>query len=172
MNTLPISDTSGTAFPEKTLLERIAEFVAIGALTTSLAFIYYYWNQLPGQIPVHFSFSGDPDRWGDKMVLLAVVFVQAVIYLLMTFFSSRPSVYSLPLWLYEQERVTMRSFLRKMLILLKAEVMAMLTFIIWTMVHVAIGSGQALSVVYMILFITIILCTVAWFAVRYFRVSR
>lgn len=63
----------------------------------------------------------------------------------------------------------MRTLLRRMLIFVKAEVMVMLTFMVWTTIHVAIGTGQSLSVKYIILFVTIIFGTVVWFAIRVFR---
>ncbi|MEK7775630.1 MAG: DUF1648 domain-containing protein [Candidatus Zixiibacteriota bacterium] len=169
MNAPQTSGIGAPTFPERTIIEKAAELIAVGALALTFILVYYYWNRVPGRIPIHFGFSGEPDRWGDKIVLLVVVFVQTVIYLLMTFFSDRPSIYALPLWLIQPEREKMRAMMRQMLILVKAEVMAMLTFIIWTTIHVAIGDGQSLSVKYMILFVTLLLVTVAGYTIRLFR---
>jgi uncharacterized membrane protein len=169
MNAPQIAATGSSAFTEKTLLERAAEIIAIGALAVTFSLLFYFWEKVPGRIPIHFGFAGEPDNWGDKSVLAVVVFVQIVIWLVMAYFTSRPWVYSLPLWLNEAERVKMRALIRQMLIFVNAEVMAILTFIIWTTINVAIGTGQSLSVKYMILFCTLILGTVIWFTIRIFR---
>ena len=169
MNASQLYGDGAPSFPERTFLEKTAEVIAIGALAITFALLFYYWDRVPGRVPIHFGLTGEPDRWGDKILLIVVIFVQTVIYLLMTFFAERPSVYSVPLWLYQPEREKMRALMRRMLIFLKAEVMAMLTFIIWTTIQVAIGSGHLLGVKYMILFVTVILGTVAWFATRIFR---
>jgi uncharacterized membrane protein len=169
MSTPLASGKGAPAFPERTIIEKAAEIIAVVALAITFGLLFYYWDRVPSRIPIHFGFSGEPDSWGDKIVLLVVVFVQAVIYLLMTFFAERPSICALPLWLIQSEREKMRGLTRQMLILLKAEVMAMLTFIIWTMIHVAIGDGQSLSVKYMILFVTLLLSTIGWYTIRLFR---
>lgn len=54
----------------------------------SLPFIYlaYVWNQLPEKVPVHWSFNGEVNRYGNKIELILIPFLLPfLIYILLTF---------------------------------------------------------------------------------------
>ena len=46
-----------------------------------LPFIYlaYVWNQLPAEVPIHWNFKGEIDRYGSKLELVLVLFLLPVL---------------------------------------------------------------------------------------------
>ncbi len=51
---------------------------------TPFIYLVVIWNQLPGQVPVHFNGAGEPDGWASKYSLIFLPgFLSLFIYLLM-----------------------------------------------------------------------------------------
>ncbi|MFO7181641.1 MAG: DUF1648 domain-containing protein [Pseudomonadota bacterium] len=63
-------------------LEVLLDGISLLAWGGSVASLSARWSSIPGRVPVHFDASGNPDRWGDKGALLALVVVPLVIGLL------------------------------------------------------------------------------------------
>ena len=65
----------------KLILKQELSLIAIVALP----FIYlaYIWNELPEQVPMHWNFKGEIDRYGDKTELLIIPFaLPLLVYLI------------------------------------------------------------------------------------------
>jgi uncharacterized membrane protein len=57
-----------------------SEFAAAIAILLSVLIIIQFWAVLPDRIPIHFGFSGQPDAWGDKVMIWLLPAVAAIIF--------------------------------------------------------------------------------------------
>jgi len=56
------------------------ELAAAIAILLSVLIIVQFWAVLPDRIPIHFGFSGQPDAWGDKVMIWLLPAVAAIIF--------------------------------------------------------------------------------------------
>ena len=55
------------------------ELPLIAIILLPFAYLAYIWNQLPGQVPMHWNAKGEIDRYGDKSELLLLPFLLPVL---------------------------------------------------------------------------------------------
>jgi uncharacterized membrane protein len=53
--------------------------------------VAYLVMVLPATIPVHFNFSGMPDRWGSKKTLWVLPIIASMVYVLLAFIKRMPA---------------------------------------------------------------------------------
>lgn len=64
-----------------------------------LIYLAFIWRQLPEQVPMHFDFKGNPDRFGNKTELLTMILVLAamsagIFFLLSNIYKIDPKKYA------------------------------------------------------------------------------
>jgi len=53
-------------------MKKLQEFATIAIVSLPFLYLAYLWNGLPEQVPVHWNFQGEIDRYGSKMELLLI----------------------------------------------------------------------------------------------------
>jgi len=60
------------------------ELPIIGIVLMPFIYLAFIWNTLPKKVPTHWNYKGEIDHWGDKISLLALLFMLPVLtYLLL-----------------------------------------------------------------------------------------
>jgi len=67
--------------PPGGLLDAALELLALGGMLMCLLIVAFNYAGLPAEIPVHFTLNGEPDRWGGKGELWAIVAVVLMVCL-------------------------------------------------------------------------------------------
>lgn len=73
--------------------DKISEVVSVSVVLSSVCLVVYSLPKLPDIVPIHFNFSGEPDNYGSKYLLLLGPFIAFPIYALMTYISLHPEFY-------------------------------------------------------------------------------
>jgi uncharacterized membrane protein len=55
-----------------TRLERALQWFSRATLVAWLGYGFLVWDHIPARVPTHFGFTGAPDAWGDRSVLLTL----------------------------------------------------------------------------------------------------
>jgi uncharacterized membrane protein len=71
-----------------------SELAAAIAILLAILIIVYFWAVLPDRIPIHFGFSGQPDAWGDKMMIWLLPTVAAIIFVTLAAVSRYPHTFN------------------------------------------------------------------------------
>jgi len=71
-------------------VEIIIEAIAFLGLVGVIVLIAVSWGNLPDRIPHHFDFSGRPDAWGGKWILVLMAAIPAVLYAMLSVFGRIP----------------------------------------------------------------------------------
>jgi len=95
------------------------------------------WSSLPGEIPVHFGFTGRPDRWGGRWQAWIVPLVGLGIYCA---FSVATGSWN---WLLGRPAELPRGL--EPMILLRLSIGALMTYITWGTVRVALKEAERLD---------------------------
>lgn len=130
------------------------EVISILLLIGMFAYVAVRWNDLPELVPGHFNAEGEIDRWGNKIEILVMPVVLAVLFVFLTMVSYLPSRLNVPVKGEPMDRDEIFKDLRNLLVLLKVELAALFFFFTY---HVA--TSQPLPIWYLPLFLAIVLGT-------------
>ena len=97
------------------------------------------WNSLPDEIPVHFGFSGRPDRWGGRWQAWIVPCVALAIY---GAFSTAGGTWG---WMLGRRSELPRGI--EPLLLIRMFVDLLMTYITWGSIRVARKEAEGLNLV-------------------------
>jgi uncharacterized membrane protein len=121
------------------------ELAAAIAILVSILLIVQFWAVLPDRIPVHFSFSGQPDAWGDKVTIWRLPAVAAILFVVFAAVSRYPHIFNYPVRITDENAQRQYLLGRGFLVLLKAEVCWLFAFIVRQQIIVALGNTQKFS---------------------------
>lgn len=88
---------SGRSFnwPEMTPQDWLMEIMSLLGLVAMLFYVFYHYPKLPGSIPDHFDFNGNPQTFGDRnqvwIIPIISLFMYAMLPNIMRFRLSYPS---------------------------------------------------------------------------------
>lgn len=148
-------------------IEFLLEIAAAAAILTGGILLLKYWNQLPPVAPRHFDLRGTPDAWGGKGMVSALFITNLLLYSLLTltrvcgprFSKKGSSILSLNLAM-------------ELLTWTKAAVAVSFTYLLWSMIAIALGRAASLSPLFMPLFIGLTLAVVGLYTVLIFRAEK
>lgn len=151
-----------------TLMEFIAEVVALIGLVLPIIYMAAIWSTIPDIVPTHFGLSGQANAWGGKESLLGLVGISIFIYILLTVISKFPHTYGLS-WSTEQNVVVQYKIGRLMVQMLKAEVVWIFAYINWISIKGAFVKGMVVGNAFLIISFLIVFGTIG---VCIWRASR
>lgn len=131
-------------FP-KTGIEVAADIIGIGALLLSLVFTLLNWGGIPQEIPAHFDFEGNVDRYGAKVELFILPIIAVALLILMQLVEKKPWLYNYPDRLNEENVVRFYTEGRKMMNFTKNLVNILFASISVQSVRIALGDIDSLS---------------------------
>ena len=158
-------------------MRKSLEVVALAALTIQ---IWMTWQalhgaaRLPGRIPTHFDFAGNPNGWGSPPTLLIYPLVAAILYALITATAMFPAAFNYP----AQVQVTAENLARlqaialDMIAWLKAELVCLFAWIQWAAIRAAHNPQRGLPGYMAPIAIVLILGTIGWFLMAQIRAGR
>lgn len=149
-------------------LEALLNAVSVLIFFMMLSYLFVQYGTLPERVPVHYSGSGEVDRWGGKSGLLLLPVIGAVMWIGMTLMERYPHTYNY-LNLTEANAEAQYKNGRLMINVLKNEIVVLFSFISIQTVRVASGVVEGLGIFFMPIFLVGILGTVILFMLRMLR---
>ncbi len=153
----------------RTPFEVSLEWVAAIGLASIFVMLAWAWSELPDRVPQHFGVSGRPDAWGGKQILWLFPGVAAGLSLLLTITNRFPQTFNYPWPITEQNAAVQYVLARTLLTALKAEIVALLAYLEWETIQVALGKSSGLGAGFTPVFLGVIALTTAIYFVRAYR---
>jgi uncharacterized membrane protein len=126
-------------------LEKIIELAAGIGILAVIFILLLYRPAIPDIIPRHFNGAGNPDAWGDKGLLSALLAIPIAIYLAITLLSRFPQFYNYPFALTEENVERQYRCARMLMAALKAEIVWFFAYLEWKIIETAFGNAQGLG---------------------------
>lgn len=79
---------------EKLAVAKVFDVLVIALFAAALVYLFWYWNQLPDQIPAHFGVDGEVDRYGSRVELFLLPIIGIVMWLGMSLLEKYPHTYN------------------------------------------------------------------------------
>lgn len=152
-----------------TPMEWLLQAVTTIILLATIAVVAYYWNQLPGQITIHFNIFGKPDNQGTKDWLIYLCGLSILNFLLMTVISRFPHTYNYLRPVTEANAAHQYSLARKFMFVMNLEVTGIMFFAIWSCIQVSLGASSTLDMTSMV---TLLVALLISSGIYTYRASR
>ncbi len=126
----------------------VLDVVAFAGVVVCVVLAVGLWSELPERVPQHFGWSGKPDAWGGRWILVFLCVVAAGMDVLLSVAPRFPHQFRPSGWVTEQNEARQYPIAFSMLAWLKAEVVWMLALIVWITVRVALGKAEGLGILF------------------------
>lgn len=146
------------------------EALSLAALVTMFLVVGKSWPELPGRIPVHFGFLGQPNSWGGKDSIWLLPGLGVLVYGFLSFARGRPYLMNVPFEI-DKSNPKVLALLHDYLAVSKASVMLVLAILCWRSVEVAAGRAAGLGTVFLPLTMALIFVPIITYFVKLSKVS-
>lgn len=118
------------------------------ALLGMLVYLLMKWNQIPDQIPAHYNFAGEIDRYDSKTSILIVPVLTVFLFAMLTTIVHIPSMWNMPFEVSEGAKEKIKIAIQNMLLTMRCFITMMFTYMISCSIY-----GRSLSANFTILMI-------------------
>jgi uncharacterized membrane protein len=153
----------------KTFLEKLHDLICIFVLIVMFAYLFFVGSDMPEKVPIHFNAMGEADGWGSKWSLIILLLLGLVTYIGLSILGKYPHVYNYLREITERNAPFQYLNARMMVSWLKVEIVALMGYLEWTSIQLALGRGVVLGKWFLPISLMIIFGTILFFAVRSFK---
>ena len=145
----------------------LAETVAVAGLIVAFVLPAFYWSALPERVPSHFGPSGQADVWSARGFVWFLPAMTVVVYLLLTLISLVPArYYNYPWRITEENAPRQVRIVRRLLCVLRAELVWLFVYLTWQTIRVALGQVSGLGSAFLPVTLVVVFGTVVYYFVR------
>lgn len=155
--------------PEWSALEKVLQIVCILMLICYIALFSAVFGQLPSSVPTHFNIFGTPDSYGSKNVFIMYLIMTVGIYIVITILERFPRLWNLPFEITEQNAKREYQIAREMAVLIKTEIGAIFTYMLFAMTKMAKCQWQSIGSWFEITSSVILIATIVLYIIRMFK---
>ena len=95
-----------------------------------------FWDRIPDQVPMHYDFAGNIDRWGKKSEMLLLPVMAWLLYLLLTVIERFPKIWNTGVTVTEENRERVYTLLLHLISTMKFIIVCIFT---WLTVQTPLG---------------------------------
>lgn len=145
-------------------------FNVVGVLifTATLLFLFLQYGDLPEHVPGHYNEAGKADRWGSKGELHWLPLIGACLWIGMTILERYPHTFNY-INLTEENVEFQYKNGRRMINVLKNEMLILFSYITVQSIRVANGTAEGLGVLFLPIFLLIIFGSLLFFVMKMLR---
>lgn len=134
---------------------KIASILCALLLAAATIFVLMRWSQIPDQIPTHYNFASEPDRYGGKGSLILMMALAWVVFFTITISVRYPDKWNMPVEVTEENRSRLYAITRAMM-----EVIKILTVALFILLFTTAAANITMPAWPMIAIVVAILVTV------------
>lgn len=156
----------------KTIFDRLVELLTFLAVIASLVIPVYYYQDLPGEIPMHFNTSGTPDRVGPRSSIWFLPILGAFLCIGINRLIKFPHLFNYPGKITDKNARVSYQMAQRSLRMINLIVAGSIAYLTLEMIFTALGRSQGFSREFLILFSVLILGTPLFFLLKMRRMIR
>ena len=80
-------------------------------LISIIFFLIIIWSKIPDEVPMHYDFAGNTDRWGSKLEIIILPIISWIMYIFMTIIEKFPQVWNTGVKVTEENKERVYSIL-------------------------------------------------------------
>jgi len=123
-------------------VDRLIETAGLAALLLIIILTFVYYRDMPSQIPVHFSFSGEPDQMGGKPTIWRIPVISLILYVALTLINRFPHIFNYPVRITEENTFRLYRLATRTLRILKTMLMCLFLYITISVIWIGLGKSE------------------------------
>ena len=145
----------------------IFEIIAWGPLAGLIILPFFYYDQLPDQIPSHFNGKGEPDAFSKKSSIWMLPIIGTAIFLFLHYLARIKDLrVNYPKKLSPEQEHRKIGLARQLLHTLKIILPAIFLFIVYRTIQTALGHSQGLGRYFIYIFLLLIFGVIAYYLIQ------
>lgn len=104
---------------EKEIIYKASTALCACLLFAATIFVILNWHQVPDEIPIHYNFSGEVDRYGGKGALIFMMILAWVLLVVFSVISKCPNCWNMPVKVTDENKDKLYSITKMMLEIVK-----------------------------------------------------
>ncbi len=141
---------------EKTTLDYILDCITFCLIGLSLLYTIYWYSELPHQIPMKFSRTGEVNRYGTKFSILILQTIGIITTLAIFYLNKFPHIFNYPKRITKQNAKTMYSEATRMLRFLNVGIALIFATISYEIINIAIGNTNKIPMISSYILISVV----------------
>jgi len=147
----------------------IVEVIGAIFLLLMVGFPWYYFNELPEIIPVHYNTAGEPDGFSQKIAIWTLPGITLAIYLGMLILNNFPHILNYLKKITEENAEQQYRLATKLLRTLRMLIAVSFFYIVYRTIQVSMNNADGLGTYFLPIFITVMFGTVAIYSYQALR---
>ncbi len=129
------------------------ELIGLVALAGLLILpLLYFWD-LPGTIPQHYGFNGQPDAFGSKGMIWLLPLIGLIMFSGLTILNRYPHAFSYPVRITKENALRQYTFPTKLVRILKAFVACLFCYLNYSTIQISIGKQSGLGTGFLLILV-------------------
>ncbi|UOR11182.1 DUF1648 domain-containing protein [Halobacillus amylolyticus] len=125
--------------------EKFSTLLSFLAIVVAFIYLFIVWTRIPDTIPVHFSVSGEPDRYGGKWSVVALPIISLFIWVTFTMLEKYPHVHNYIVNINENNAGAQYKNAVLMLSMLKLVIVLTFSYLTWASIQIGLGYQESLG---------------------------
>lgn len=142
------------------------EIVCLISLLGVTLYLLINWSQIPQQVPMHYDWAGNIDRWGNKGELVILPIISWILYLLITGMEQFPRIWNTGVTVTEENQIRVYRTLKYMIKTLK-----LIMVLDFTILNVCSITGRELPSWFLVVFLVAVFGDLIFWLVRLVKVK-
>ncbi len=152
--------------PSEDQFERLMNWVALASLLLLIIVPVLYYSELPDEIPIHFGFLGEPDRFGDKSIIWILPIIGIGMYVGLRIVARYPHKHNYLVEITEANAENQYRNGRKLVLTTLTFIILAFLYITFGVIQVAFGNWEGLGNFFLPIFLVAQAAILIYFLMR------
>jgi uncharacterized membrane protein len=150
----------------KTSTDRMLDLLTVFLLVVFWGLSFYYYSELPKEIPIHFDYTGEVDNYASKKTIFLLPLIGSMLAGFLTLVSRHPETFNYTVTITPENAE--RQYRNSLLMMKVMRVVIVFLFILidWEVIQIALGHSEGLGVLFLPLFLILVFAPIIYFAIR------
>lgn len=154
---------------EKTFLQKVLNMIGISALLLALAYVIINWSNVAESVPYHFDFTGEPDAWGSKWMVLILPVLGILLWTGLSFIEPFPHTFNYVVKINEGNAERQYYYAVTLIRLIKNEIALLFALLTPSIVQISNGQEDQLQFWIVPVFLVILFGTILIYFIKSLR---
>lgn len=152
--------------------DKVLETIGIVLLFLMWAIALLHYFKSPGIVPIHFTLSGQPDGFGNKLILLLLPAIPTILYFGLTKLNKYPHIFNYPVTLTEENTKRQYTMATRLIRILKVSIVLIFTIDILSSFLVTLGIFKGLGLWFIPIAILLLAVPTVHLVIQSFRNNK
>lgn len=150
----------------KTSTDRMLDLLTVFLLVVFWGVSFYYYSDLPEEIPIHFDYAGEVDNYANKKTIFLLPMIGTMLAGFLTLVSRHPETFNYTVTITPENAE--RQYRNALLMTRVMRIVIVFVFMLidWEVIQIALGNSEGLGVWFLPIFLIVVFVPIIYFAIR------